>query len=66
MMLLASIPLLSFIAAVLFADYVPSKVWFLVLFGMLSSYVAVLRHGISVTQLFNSTQNEREESYTMD
>ena len=66
MALLASIPLLSFITAWLFADYVPGKVWFLVLAGMLSGYVGILSHGISVAQLFNSDKNEREGNLTID
>ena len=66
MFLLASIPLLSFIIAWMFADYVPGKVWFLLLAGMLSGYVGILSHGISVAQLFNSDKNEREENFTID
>jgi hypothetical protein len=66
MVLLASIPLLSLIAACLFADYVPGKVWSLLLLGMLSGYVGILSHGICVAQFFNSCQNEREENDTID
>lgn len=66
MVLFASIPLLSLTAAWLFADYVPGKVWFLLLLGMLSGYGGILSHGISVAQIFNSNQNEREENNTID
>lgn len=66
MVLLASIPLLSLIFAFLFADYVPGKVWFLLLLGMLSGYVGILSNGISVAQFFNSNRDEREENNTID
>jgi hypothetical protein len=66
MLLLASIPLLSFITAWLFADFVPGKVWFLLLLGMASGYAGILTYGISVSQFFNSNQNEREENITID
>jgi hypothetical protein len=66
MVLLASIPLLSFVSAWLFADFVPGKVWSLLLLGIASGYVGILSHGISVTQIFNSNQNEREENITID
>jgi F0F1-type ATP synthase assembly protein I len=66
MVLMASIPLLSLVIAWLFADYVPGKVWFLLLLGMLSGYVGILSHGLSVAQIFNSSQNEREENNTID
>jgi hypothetical protein len=66
MILFASIPLLSLLAACLFAHYVPGKVWFLLPLGMLSGYVGILSHGISVAQLFNSDKNEREENITID
>lgn len=66
MVLFASIPLLSLIAACLFADYVPGKVWFLLLLGILSGYVGILSNGISVAQFFNSNKDEREENNTID
>jgi hypothetical protein len=50
----------------LFAHYVPGKVWFLLPLGMLSGYVGIISHGISVAQLFNSDKNEREENITID
>ena len=60
MLLFASIPILSLVVAYLFADFVPGKIWFLLLLGMLSGYVGVLTHAISVAQFFNSYQNEKE------
>ena len=60
MVLLASIPVSSFIVAWLFADFVPGKVWFLLLLGMLSGYAGVLINGISVSQFFNSSDYEKE------
>lgn len=66
MILFASIPLISLIDAWLFADYVPGKVWFLLLIGMASGYAGILSHGISVAQFFNPTQYESEERHTID
>lgn len=66
MILLAFIPLLSFATAWLFADYVPGKVWFVLLLGMFSGYVGILGHGIHVAQVFNSDKDEREEDYSND
>ena len=66
MLLLASIPLTSLIIAWLFADFVPGKIGFLLLLGMLSSYVGILAQGISVSQFFNSTEYERKENNTID
>lgn len=60
MLLFASIPILSLVVAYLFADFVPGKIWFLLLLGMLSGYVGVLTHAISVAQVFNTDQNEKE------
>ena len=60
MLLFGSIPILSLVVAYLFADFVPGKIWFLLLLGMLSGYVGVLTHAISVAQFFNSDQNEKE------
>lgn len=54
MVLLASIPLSSFIAAWLFADLVPGKTWVLLLLGMLSGYTGILINGISVSESLNS------------
>jgi hypothetical protein len=58
--LLASIPVSSFIVAWLFADFVPGKVWFLLQLCMLSGYAGVLINGISVSQFFNSSDYEKE------
>lgn len=66
MVLMTSIPLLSFVSAWLFADFVPGKVWSLLLLGIASGYVGILSHGISVAQLFNSNQNEGEENISID
>jgi hypothetical protein len=60
MVLLASIPVSSFIAALLFADYVPGKVWILLLLGILSGYAGILMNGISVSEFFNPSENENE------
>jgi hypothetical protein len=60
MVLLASIPVSSLIIGWLFADSVPGKLWFLLLLGMLSGYAAILMNSISVSQSFNSFDNERE------
>ena len=53
MLLLSFIPLLSLAAACMFSDFVPGKVWFLLLLGMLSSYIALGKHAVIVSQLFN-------------
>ena len=66
MMLFAFIPVMSLVAALLFAAYVPGKVWFLLPLGMLSGYVGILSHGFSIAQLFNSDENEREEYNSVD
>lgn len=66
MLLFASIPVMSLVAACLFAAYVPGKVWFLLPLGILSGYVGILSHGFSIAQLFNSNQNEREEYNSID
>jgi hypothetical protein len=60
MVLLASIPVTSFITALLFADFVPGKVWFLLLLGMVSGYAGILINGISLSQSFNSSEYESE------
>lgn len=60
MLLMASIPLLSLLVAWLFADYVPGEIDFLLCLGIVSGYVGVLSHGISVTQFFNAGENENE------
>ena len=59
-LLLASIPLLAFIVAWLFAGYVPGKTWFILLLGMSSAYAGILTNGISIAQLFNSTRYEHK------
>lgn len=64
MLLMASIPPLALTAAWLFADFVPGKVGFVLLLGILSGYAGILYHGISVSQFFNSTQHGREENDT--
>ena len=66
MLLFASIPVMSLVAACLFAAYVPGKVWFLLPLGILSGYVGILSQGFSIAQLFNSKQNEREEYNSVD
>jgi hypothetical protein len=60
MVLLASVPVSSFIAAWLSADFFPGKLSFLLLLGMLSGYAGILMNSISVSQFFNSTKHERE------
>lgn len=60
MLLMATIPLLSLVVAWLFADYVPGEIGFLLCLGIISGYVGVLSHGISVAQFFNPRQNENE------
>lgn len=59
-LLFALIPLLSLVTACFFDDYVPGKIWFLLLLGMLSGYVGILTHAISVAQFFNPEKNEGE------
>lgn len=66
MLLLSSIPLLSLISAWLFADFVPGKTGFVLLLGMVSGYVGISFHSISVAQIFNSNKNEREENHTVN
>lgn len=60
MMLFSSIPVSSFIAAQLFADFVPGKVWFLLLLGIASGYAGILTNSVTVSQSFNSTEDERQ------
>lgn len=60
MLLMAAIPLLSLLAAWLFAEYVPGEIGFLLCLGIVSGYVGILSHGISVAQFFNPRQNENE------
>ena len=66
MILFASIPLLSLIAACFFAHYVPGKVWFVLPLGMLGGYVGIFTQGLAISKLFNQDKNEREENYTID
>jgi hypothetical protein len=66
MFLLSSIPVLSLIVAWMFADFVPGKIWFVLLLGMLSGYVGLLTNGLSVSQFFNSTPYERKENNSID
>jgi len=61
MPLFSLIPLLSFIVALLFAGFVPGKIWFVLLIGILSGYTGLFKIGISISQFFNSSQNEREK-----
>lgn len=58
MLLLAAIPPLALVVAWLVADYVPGKIWFLLLLGMAGGYIGMLRHAISVSQFFNPDQYE--------
>jgi O-antigen/teichoic acid export membrane protein len=60
MLLMALIPLLALLVAWLFADYVPGEIGSLLFLGIVSGYVGVLSHGISVTQFFNASENENE------
>ena len=52
--LFASIPLLAWLPAHFFAPLVPGKVLVLAGLAMFSSYAALLRHGISISHLFNT------------
>jgi hypothetical protein len=52
MLLLSIIPLLSLLTAWMFSDFVPGKIWFVLLLGMLSSYIALVKHAVIVSQLF--------------
>jgi len=54
MLLLSFIPLLSLVLASMFADFVPGKVWFILLLGMFGSYIALGKHAVSVSQLFDT------------
>jgi hypothetical protein len=56
--LLAPVPLLAFIPAGLFSQLVPGDTWFLVVLGMVAAYTAIFTNGISITEIFNSSQNE--------
>ena len=60
MLLLSSIPVLALLVAWLFADYVPGRTGALFFLGLVSGYVGILSHGISVTQIFNALQNEND------
>lgn len=60
MLLMASIPLLSLLVAWLFADYVPGETGFLLCLGVVSGYVGILSHGISVAQFFKTGENDSE------
>ena len=66
MLLFSFIPLWSFIVAWLLADFVPGKIWFVLLIAMFSGYIGLLKHGISVSQFFKSIQNGREENHSID
>jgi hypothetical protein len=60
MVLFASIPVTSFITALLFAEFVPGKVWFLLLLGILSGYAGILTNGITLSQSCNSSEYDSE------
>lgn len=57
-LLLSSIPLLVAIPAILLADELPGDVSFLIVMGIISSYAGLLGHGLSITKLFKSENNE--------
>lgn len=56
--LLAPVPLLAFIPAGLFSELVPGDTWFLIVLGMLTAYIGIFTNGISIAQIFNSSQYE--------
>ena len=56
--LLAPVPLLAFIPAGLFSELVPGDTWFLIVLGMLAAYIGIFTNGISIAQIFNSSQYE--------
>jgi hypothetical protein len=60
MLLLSSIPVLALFVAWLLADYVPGKTGALSCLGIASGYVGILSQGISVAQVFNTHQNEKD------
>ena len=53
-LLLAMIPLLVLMSAVLFVNTLPGDTGFLMVIGMGSAYAAIFGHGLSVAQLFKS------------
>jgi hypothetical protein len=56
--LLAAIPLLALIPAHFFAPLVPGNTLVLAALAMLSSYAGLLRHGLSITDLFNTASHQ--------
>ena len=53
-LLMAIIPLLVVVPAVLLVNALPGDTGFLVVLGMLSAYTGILGHGVSIAQLFKS------------
>ena len=58
--LLAAIPLLSLVPALMFDAIIPGDTIVLVALGMLSSYGGVLIQGISISELINDSVYETE------
>lgn len=57
MVLMASVPLLAFFPAEMFANRLPGDPWFLFLVGVSAAYTGILTNGISIAQIFNSSQS---------
>jgi len=59
MVLLAAVPLLALVPAHFFAPLVPGNTLVLAALAILSSYAGLLRHGLSIAQLFNTNDHDR-------
>jgi len=66
MLLLASIPIGSLVAAKLFAAWVPGRTWLILVLVALSGYLALFVNSLSISQFFNSINYEREKNNSND
>ena len=58
--LLAAVPVLAFIPAKLFVNWIPGDIAALTALGVVSGYFGILAQGISISELFNSFQYETD------
>jgi hypothetical protein len=66
MLLLAAIPIGSLVVAELFAAWVPGRTWIILALVAVSSYLALITNSLAISQIFNSTDHEREENNSID
>jgi len=66
MLLLAAIPIGSLVVAELFAAWVPGRTWIILALVAVSSYLALITNSPAISQIFNSTDHEREEINSVD